>query len=185
MEKFCVCLCFLLLLIGRVGQCQIVIPEAKLKVTLPNSSWSALSRQELGERLLYSSKRLPIVDKAGRSIIPNMAFLLEEIPSTVDLQTFSAELQRGLTEEQPDGVHDARVVNMYKPDEKNGVIRLKNMLGYQLTYLDKASLSHTVYVVYLVHNDVGVQAIFDSTSDVFAQCEPEFLRTIHSIVNLP
>ena len=175
----------LLLLISGAGQCQNVLLEAKLAVTLPSPAWPDFTREIQGGRLIYTSKPNPIFDKAGQNITPNISFILEQIPDALDLKTFSMELQRELSKDQPDGLHNLRVLKTYRAGGRDAVIRQKNMVGYQLNYLDKDSVAHTVYVVYIVHNSVGVQAIFDSTTEVFKQCGSEFLRTIHSITTLP
>ncbi|PJJ60839.1 hypothetical protein CLV45_2272 [Hymenobacter chitinivorans DSM 11115] len=173
------------MLMGSVkAQSQVLLPEANLALTLP-ATYSTFDRQVQGERLLYLSKRSPIQDKTGRSVIPNVAFQLEEIPASVSLKEFSAELLDGLTTGESPDVRTPRVVDSYRPGEKDGLIPDKRMQGYKLQYFDAGSVEHTAYVVYLVHNNVGVQAIFDSTTDVFAQCEPEFRAIIKSITIIP
>jgi len=166
MKRALVCL-GILLMSSEVAHCQSIIPEAKVAVTLPGSAWPAFTRELRGEQLVYISKRSSIIDKAGQTIIPNIAFILEQIPAALDLKTFSTELQRELTKEQPDGMHNFRVQKTYRAGDKNAIIRQKNMVGYQMSYLDKKSIAHTVYVVYIIHNSIGIQAIFDSTTEVF------------------
>ena len=63
---------------------------------LPNSQWPVLTREMVGERILYSFKRTQITDKAGRKVVPNIGIILEFTPENVGQETFSAALLEDL-----------------------------------------------------------------------------------------
>ena len=166
------------------ANCQSLIPEAKLLLILPNSQWPALTRELVGKRILYSFKRMPIIDKSGRKVIPNIGITLESIPENIDLKTFSSALLEDLQTASTQDKQPLRVLNKYHFGGIDRIISAKNMLGYKANYQDENSINHLVYVIYIVNNNFGIQAIFDTTAELFPKCSPEFLKTIRAMQTL-
>lgn len=66
---------------------------------------------------------------------------------------------------------------------KDGIINYTNAVGYKGTYIDQASLGHTVYVVHAINEDKGLQIILDTTTDTFSAMDTGFLQILKSIRN--
>jgi len=165
-------------LAGR-GQAQQLLPEANLSVRLPAAQWPALTREVVGDRILYYSKRQALADKANGPIIPNIAFTLEPVPTHVDLPTFSQALLEDLT--NASASEPLRLMAEYRFGGADQLLPAPNMLGYKVSYLDKQSVSHIVYIVHLLHNGMGVQFIGDTTESVAGKVGPEMMQVIRSI----
>ena len=167
------------------ASCQSLIPEAKITLMLPNSQWPALTREIIGKRILYSSKRASITDKVGGKVIPNIGIILESIPESIDLETFSAALLGDLQGASIQDMQPLRILNNYHFGGADRIIPSKNMLGYKATYKDESSIVHSVYVIYIVSNNCGIQVIFDATAELFPECSSEFLKIIRTIQTTP
>src|SRR5215471_12378752 len=63
--------------------------EAKIKVNIPNSHWHLQPRQEQNGFIIYTFKRDPILDGSNRTIIPNVAVIIEKISPKTDVVTYS------------------------------------------------------------------------------------------------
>ena len=146
------------------------LKEAKLKIDLPNDSWSLTDKQDNNGMTVYIFKRQPIEDSEGRQIIPNIAVIIEEVDKKLDAVTFSA-LKRSKV--------NFEVAEVYT--HEGGQIGLKNAVGYKGKYVDKGGLEHTIYVVHGINDRKGLQFICDVTTNVLAQVESEFLTTLKSI----
>jgi len=64
---------------------------------------------------------------------------------------------------------------------EDGTINYINAVGYKGTYIDGASLSHTVYVVHAINRDRGLQIILDTTTETFPTIDAEFLQILKSV----
>lgn len=153
------------------GQTQ-KIKEASILFDLPNKEWELKSTQSNNGTTAYFYKRTPIVDSANRSVIPNIAVIVESIPVSTNLIAYSAQ-KRVLV---PFDVKD-----VFTYEKENTKINYENAIGYEGVYKDKSGLDHTVYVLHLINGKKGIQMIFDITSELFEKYKSEFLETIKSI----
>ena len=58
------------------------IKEAKIRIDLPNASWSLSDKRSEGDMSVYIFKREPVIDADGRQIIPNIAVIVDEVEYT-------------------------------------------------------------------------------------------------------
>jgi hypothetical protein len=144
------------------------VPEAKVRFTLPNEHWQWHNRVEVNHRTVYTYKREPITDSAGRNIIPNIAIIVENAPDEKDVVAYSVQ-KRG------DVPFDVTEMFMYQ----DGKIHFQNAVGYKGKYVE-GGIEHTVFVVHALNSHMGIQLILDATSEIFRQIEPEFTRTLKS-----
>ncbi len=121
--------------------------------------------------MVYSYKRVPIIDSDGRSIIPNIAFLVEAVSDSADVIEFSLEKRIAVPFE---------VKSMFDWQNVNPIMSFRNAVGYIGEYTQN-ELAHTVYVIHLVDENCGVQVICDATSQVLPLCNSEFLKLIRSL----
>jgi hypothetical protein len=160
------------------------IKAANLIFQRPNSKWFLKYIKDTNEWTIYSYKREPIIDSEGRKIIPNIAFMVETIPDTVniDVVTYSAYRIGYL------GIINIGMFNWDtgrpNPEFKNNIsfpkMQNKNAAGFKGIYKDYAG-EHTVYVVYIINKKKGVQVIMDMTSELFEKYEKEFAAGLWSI----
>lgn len=61
---------------------------------------------------------------------------------------------------------------------EEGTINYVSAVGYKGTYIDQASLSHTIYVVHAINVDRGVQIILDTATETFPTIDVEFFADI-------
>ena len=143
--------------------------EAKVKMDLPNDSWS-LADKRSGSMTAYIFKRQPIEDSSGRQIIPNIAVLIEDVDKKTDAITYSASKRI----KTPFEVSDVFT-------HEKGTLMFKNAIGYKGKYVDQGGLEHTVYVVHAINEKKGLQIICDVTTNILDKVEPEFLAALKSI----
>ena len=66
------------------------IKEAKIRIDLPNASWSLSDKRSEGDMSVYIFKREPVIDADGRQIIPNIAVIVEEVEKDLDVVEYTA-----------------------------------------------------------------------------------------------
>jgi len=145
------------------------IPEAKIMIDLPNSSWHLAGKQTNNGKTVYFFKRDPLTDSAQRVIIPNIGVIVEKVDGKMDVVTWSVLKRANMPLE---------VDKMFIHGE--GMISFLNAVGYKGKYVDDAKLEHTVYVIHAINNKMGIQLIFDSTTSVFDQVDKEFQKVLKS-----
>ncbi len=167
-------LTFLILFISPLKKDELKesIHEAKISFELPSKDWHLVARQESGNMLIYFYKRAPITDSAGRNVIPNISFILEDVDEEMDVVTYSAMKRSNVPFE---------VQDVFTHNDKSRDLKFKNAVGYFGKYNDDAGLSHSVYVVHLINNGKGVQLICDITSELFQEYGSEFESVIRSL----
>lgn len=147
-----------------------VFKEANIKIDIPTPAYHLRPKQEQNGFIIYAFKRDPIQDSAGRSIIPNVAIVIENVDPKMDIVTYSVN-KRG-----NDAFH---VDKMFFPGD--GIIDLVNAVAYKGSYTDKYNMKHTVYVVHAINDNKGIQIIMDTTTDTFPSIDPEFRKILKSI----
>lgn len=142
--------------------------EANIKINIDNSVWHLQPRQEQNGYVIYVFKRDPVVDSSGRSIIPNVAVVIEDVDPKMDVVTYSV-VKRGKSGFDVDKmfIHG------------DGVIDFVNAVGYKGSYADE--MKHTVYVIHAINGNKGIQVIMDATTETFPAIDPEFRRILKSI----
>ena len=147
-----------------------VFKEAHIKLNIPNSHWHLQPREEKNGFIIYVFKRDPIKDSSNRNIIANAAVVIEKIDPQTDVVTYSINKR---------AAGAFRVIEMFTHED--GKITYLNAVGYKGSYIDKNTLSHTVYVVHAVDKDKGLQIILDATTEVFPELDAEFSQILKSI----
>jgi hypothetical protein len=143
--------------------------EANIKIDVPSSVWHLQPRQEKNGYIIYSFKRDPIIDSSNRSIIPNIAVIIEKISPKTDVVTYSIDKRANM---------NINVEQMFLHDK--GIINFINAIGYKGSYVDGNSLTHIVYVIHALNGDKGIQLILDTTSETFPLVNPDFLTVLKS-----
>jgi hypothetical protein len=142
---------------------------------LPSEKWSLMDVQRNSETgtTCYLYRREGILDSKNIQVVPIIAILFEEMPKDMDAVEYST-LCREREQREP-----------FIPEEvfthEDGVIDLKNAMGYVLKYTDSTNEEHTVKLVYAVNGKTGIQVIMDVTTELFPIVEPEFNRTLKSL----
>ncbi|HEV2482180.1 MAG TPA: hypothetical protein VGS79_21090 [Puia sp.] len=152
------------------GDSVYLFKEANIKIDIPSTIYHLRPRQEQNGFIIYVFKREPIQDSAERSIIPNVAVVIENVDPKMDVVTYSVT-KRG------NGAFDVDKMFIHG----DGIIDFVNAVGYQGSYTDQNNMKHTVYVVHAINGDKGIQIIMDTTSDTFPSIDPEFRKILKSI----
>ncbi len=166
-------LLFLALCQQSIGQTQ-KIPEADIQFSLPNNKWYLTSVKNTTVPVIYTYKRDEIKDKAGRTIIPNIAFIIQDLPDSIDLVNYSLMNRQKLSFEV-DEVFDC----ISHPE----MICHKNALGFKAHY-ESNHLRHNIYYLNIIHAHKGIQVVMDITADLFEEYKSEFQKAILSIANI-
>lgn len=146
------------------------LKEAKIKMDLPNDSWSLADKKNERNMAVYIYKRQPIEDAEGRQIIPNIAVIIEDVEKDLDVIAYTALKRSKVSFE---------VLKVYTHHE--GQIAYENAIGYKGKYTDKGGLDHTIYVLHGINGRKGFQLICDVTTNIHDKVEAEFFSTLKSI----
>ncbi len=146
------------------------IKEAGISINLPNSKWHLTDSEENNSRAVYIFKREAIIDNSNTQIIPNIAVIIEDVDENTDVIEYSI-VKRTKT---PFDVSETFI-------HGDGKLNYKNAVGYKGTYKDQRSILHTIYVVHAINKNKGIQLILDTTSETFAEIDPEFLAVLKSL----
>jgi hypothetical protein len=151
------------------------LPGTQIAFQLSNAEWALADTMETESGMrVYAYKRTPILDKDSTSIIPNIAFLVEKVDTGADIIEYSMQKRSAMA-------FDVEKVFNYLDNDP--IIHHRYAVGYKGHYAQQG-LEHTIYVVHLIDENWGMQIICDATTDVFPQCEPEFLKFLRSIKSL-
>lgn len=145
------------------------ISEVKIKLDLPNASWSLHEKKEMKTLTVYFFKREAILDNEVQ-VIPNISVIVEDVDKDVDAITYSIKkrTQTGF-----------KVSEVFAKDSKK--INFENAVCYKGNYTDAKDNEHTIYSLYGVNNQKGFQVICDITTNLFSKVDSEFLATLKSI----
>ena len=148
------------------------LTEAGIQFSLPNKKWKLNVKDKNEDKLVYIYKREPITDSQQRKVVPNIAFIIEEVQDSTDIIIYSLNKRMNAPFE---------INQVFTHEGSNSKINLSYAIGYKGTYHDKSEIEHTVYVIHIINNNKGVQVILDMTSEVFVKYEKEFLKTMKSL----
>lgn len=143
-----------------------------MQFELPNEKWEATPVQEDHGITAYIYKREAITDPDGLQVIPNIAFVIESVPDSTDVIVYSMQKRMNMPFE---------VKEVFSHDDKKAKLKYDFAVGYKGVYKDSHELLHTIYVVHLINGNSGVQVIMDATSELFDQCDKEFIKALRSI----
>jgi len=161
---------FLVLVFSLKCISQEKIKEAQISFQKPNEKWELKGKQNENEFTIYFYKREPIADKDNRQIIPNISFVIENLPNdSIDVINFSLQKRINAPFEVKEAfIHD------------DGRIDFENAIAYKAIYKDKFG-EHTVFVVHLLNNKKGVQVIMDVLTVIYPELEKEFIFALKSL----
>ena len=143
--------------------------EGNIKINIPDSVWHLQPRQEKKGYIIYTFKRDPIIDSLNRSIIPNIAVIIEKISPKTNVVTYSINKRANMNIEVAQTFING-----------DGIISFIDAVGYKGSYVDNNHLTHIVYVVHAKNGDKGIQLILDTTSETFSLINPDFLAVLKS-----
>lgn len=148
------------------------VPGAELIFDLPNEKWYQGPIEELNGQTVSYFKREPIIDSKGHGIIPNLAFIVEEVDEGLDVILYSVDKKANSPFE---------VKKMFTHKDENPKINHKYSVGYEGAYKDQGEIDHTVYVVHLIERTTGVQVFCDITTELWDDYKGEFESFLRSI----
>lgn len=148
------------------------IDELGLSFRLPNKKWEFADKRNSGAVTAYIFKRQPVRDEDGQLIIPNIAFLIEEVSDSMDVIQFSLIKRMSVSFD---------IDEVLSHVSEDPVFSLKNAIGYKGSYTDENGLLHRVYILHVIYNGYGGQIIMDMTDSVFLEYEDEFLKCLGSL----
>ena len=163
---------------------QDTIKAANLIFERPNSKWFLKEIKDTNGWTIYSYKREPIIDSEGRYVIPNISFMVEKIPDTINIDVIKYSVYRR-------GLFPAKTIGMFTGEGENSgpkyentlsspKMQYKNTVGFIGVYKDGAG-EHTVYLNFLLNKQNGVMVIMDMTSELFRKYQKEFNDGLWSI----
>jgi hypothetical protein len=140
----------------------------------PDSSvWRLVENEFIAERKMGYSiyKHSEIEDNTGRMIIPNIAVVYEWVSDSTDLIVYS--VLKGKSAK-------FSITKVLGPVSK--AFSYENAVGYEGIYRDKkdSTIVHRVIIGYLIHKNIGVQAICDATEGVYEKVESDFRNFLRS-----
>ena len=152
----------------------IVVKEAGMQFSLPDSLWEPGTRTEPGSMTLYSYKRKPITDSLNRGIVANVSILIEHVEKGLDVISWSSDRRKQVP---------FKVTKVLSKEK--GYLSARHAIGYEGSYVDSKKINHRIFIVYAIHQNKGLQMICDATESVWTQVEPEFLSGIKSLQAIP
>ena len=96
--------------------------------------------------------------------------MFDKIPKDMDVIHYSINCRMGV------GFEVEKVFTHH-----DGIISLKNAVGYIGKYIDSQNIEHTIIVVHAIHKEMGVQIIMDTTTELFPIVENEFNKTLKTL----
>jgi hypothetical protein len=178
------------ILLGYSAICsgeQDTIKAANLLFEKPNSKWHLNQIKDTNERKFYIYKREPIIDSQGRPVIPNIAFMVETEPDTVNMDVMTYSVNRR-------GMFHVKTVGMFSgelgttdPKSKTRYgypkMKIKDAMGFIGVYKDWIG-EHTVYLVFMIYKHKGIVIIMDMTTELFDKHVKEFNDGLESLTEM-
>jgi len=153
------------------------IPEAQLEFELPNADWKLSDHRPETETtaLFYGFKRSAVTNPSGERIFPYIGVIVEHAgPNNGNWVEHYAIKQPTLP--------PTKIERML--DFLEGEVGALNAGGYK-GHHELGGRPHTIFAIFALHDETALTVIMDSTTDVFAQIEPEFLATLNSMRHYP
>jgi hypothetical protein len=153
------------------------INKWKFAYTLPSNKWNLVQSDEDNnlKRALFRYRREAITDSNGNKIMPNIAFVFEEVDKKIDVVNYSVAVRIRT------GAIFKNIKSMFVPGDDSNLLKIDNALGYVIEYIDTNNVSHTVDIVHALNNGIGIQVIMDTTTDLYPTVKSEFDSTLKSL----
>lgn len=139
---------------------------------LPSSQWIFIGERDNDKAAtsVFTYFREGLTDSSHEPIYPNLNFIFEKVPKNMDVASYSAQSLK-------------RVPIQIKSrfTAADGLISLKNALGYIGTYVDPEQKEHTVVLVHAVSGGKGMQVVMDVTTELSSRVTNEFYSVLHSL----
>ncbi len=166
---------FFLILITKIGFSQFKLNEwvDEIKYTAPDTNnWIQGSKFPaiplLKGEVQFIHK--PILDPLKRTVKPIIALLYEESPDSVDLIWYSANAIGS----KPYRLNYTPIGGY--PDYSSE----KSSIFFKGSYF-RSGIEHTILIGYILHNDILIEVICDSTDLVYKEVESDFFKFIKSV----
>jgi len=145
----------------------------KIVYSKPETSiWHMIQNSEpsTGNKGVLMFKREPILDSKKRPIEPIMAIIYERVPASIDVIEYSVsmlltkpyQINRELLGGYPDHSSDMHAV-VFKGE-----------------YV-RDSVKHTVFLGYIVYEQIGIEIIADATEEVFGKTKSDMAAFLKSV----
>jgi len=151
----------------------IIFDDWGASFALPSSKWTFIGEQynEKMETSVFSYRREGIVDKSREKVLANISFIFEKVPKNMNLATYSTiSLKRGVP---------LKIKSKFTAVD--GLMSLKNAIGYVATFYDPYKKEHTIVLVHAISSGKGMQVIMDITTELAPQVSKEFDYVLKSI----
>tara|TARA_B100000809_G_C14872649_1_gene436127 strand:+ start:70 stop:603 length:534 start_codon:yes stop_codon:yes gene_type:complete len=166
---------FFLILLTKTGFSQFKLNEwvDEIKYTIPDTNdWVQVSKYPAiplmnGEVQFIHT---PILDPLQRPVEPIIALLYQERPDSIDLIMYSANAI---------GSKPYRLNYTPFPGYPDYSIE-KSSIFFKGNYY-RSGIKHTIIIGYIIHNDLLIELICDSTDLVYKEVESDFLKFIKSV----
>jgi len=139
---------------------------------LPSSKWIFIGERDNDKAAtsVFTYFRKGLIDSSNEPIYPNINFIFEKIPKNMDVASYSKQSLK-------------RVPIQIKSrfTAADGLISLKNALGFIGTYVDPERKEHTVVLVHAVSAGKGMQVAMDVTTELSSQVTNEFYSVLRSL----
>ncbi len=144
-------------------QKRLLFRNSALLFDLPSDQWFFGGELEINKRTSYEYFRVGLFNKDGKIATAFFTINYEDVSPDMELNAYSIMKRNQLSR------CDVKKVFTHE----DGLIKIKNALGFVGTYTGIIGEKHTVIVVHAINNNVGYQIIIDSTSEIPA-VEKEF-----------
>lgn len=112
----------------------------------------------------------PIKDKKGRMVSPVMAIIVERVPDSSDLVMYTVEKRSSVPYKVTKVLTSASNIFSYR-----------NTVGYEATYVSE-KVPHSIYVAHMIFQNLGIEIICDSTTELLPKVKADFLAFLQSVV---
>lgn len=150
------------------------LKEGPLGFTIPNDNWMPINPTRTKTSTIWHFKRLNTKDSLGRKAFPEVVVIIERVPLSMDLTTFSLSKQKPYQ-----NLKDYRAEKVFT--DSDGMLRLHYAVGHKAYYEDGNGVKHTFYFIHAIKHDKGIQVIIDTPSTLFDTLEEEFTSVIRSL----
>lgn len=146
--------------------------DAKVYFEVPDTTQWMVARDELDtatHKRFLMFKHTPIKDKKGRMVMPVIAMIIDSIPDSSNLVMYSVYKR---------SVVPYQVTKVLTPSA--ALYSYDNALGYLGTYTSN-KVKHSIVVAHMIYNNLGVEIICDSTTEIMKNVDKDFRAFIKSI----
>ena len=152
---------------------RIIIKEAGLTLTLPNSEWSLKKKIE-GPVTQYFFMRSEIHDSHGRTSIPNIYVIVEDASKYMDINQFSKEKLKEFSK------FNLKIKKTLTRKDKDYPLNDLNAIFIESTV--ELGTNQVLYMIHLVNNEKkGIRIYFYMDKNLYKEYGSELWKTIKSV----